>query len=133
LRERGTLVVHADVTDRYGGYGITALAMCTPAGRAAVDLDTFLMSCRVMGRGVERAFLATILDRLKAVGVKRIRARYLPTAKNMPAREFLPSMGFAVSGATPDGGYDAVLDLDATNRQDSPPPATISVHTRFLV
>ncbi len=86
-------VFFADVTDKFGAYGITIMAIAIKEGSNA-RLDSFLMSCRVMGRGVEQKFFNFILDELKAKGVKELKAVFIPSPKNDPAKDFLPSMGF---------------------------------------
>ena len=57
------------------------------------------MSCRVIGRMAESAFLAASLKLLASEGITDVTADYLPSAKNDLVREFLPQHGF-----TPDGG-----------------------------
>ena len=57
-------------------------------------IDTFLLSCRVMGRGVENAILSEILKDAKDNGVNEIKAEFIPTEKNKPAENFLSDFGF---------------------------------------
>ena len=52
------------------------------------------MSCRVIGREIERAFLGELLRELARRGVGRVRGDYMPTAKNGMVREFYASCGF---------------------------------------
>jgi hypothetical protein len=68
-------------------------------------VDTLLMSCRVIGRGAETAFLQTILDECAKRGVQRIRAQYLPTRKNGLVKDYWPRHEFAES----DGWFHADL------------------------
>lgn len=96
---QGAKVIAADVSDKFGAYGITILAIVTKAGTKAT-LDTYLMSCRILGRGVEQTFMDTLIRSLHAEGVTTLEAEFIPTAKNMPAKEFLPSIGFAPVGGT---------------------------------
>jgi FkbH-like protein len=97
--EQADVVATGEVTDTFGSYGIVLLAIITCKGTTA-DLDTFLMSCRVMGRGVESVFLDALMSELERRGVKEIRARFLPTAKNAPARSFLPGEGFVETASS---------------------------------
>ena len=87
------------VRDRFGDYGLTGYALLRGLPDAPV-LDTFLMSCRVLGRGVETSLLARILFDLEG---RRLRARFIPSSKNGVAQEFLPSHGFREVG---DGEYE---------------------------
>jgi FkbH-like protein len=74
------LVLSARVTDIYGDNGITGVCIATLEGDEAY-IDTFLLSCRVMGRNVEYAFLSKVVDLLRSRGVKTIRARYVRTQR----------------------------------------------------
>jgi len=57
-------------------------------------LDTFLMSCRVMGRKVETALLKGVINRARRAGATSLFGAFIPTAKNSPAKSFLPDHGF---------------------------------------
>src|SRR5262249_16191429 len=83
-----------DGSDRFGGYGLTGVPMRVVKDAESVELDTFLMSCRVLGRGVETAILSVVAEEAKRIGARRIAARFVPTAKNAPAKEFLPAHHF---------------------------------------
>lgn len=58
------------------------------------EIETFLMSCRVIGREVENAFLGVVLGQLEHKGVNRVTGRYLPTAKNGLVCDFYAKHGF---------------------------------------
>jgi predicted enzyme involved in methoxymalonyl-ACP biosynthesis len=53
------------------------------------------MSCRVIGRGLESAFIDTLLAFLKAKGYEYLTAQYITTPKNLQAADFYDRMGFA--------------------------------------
>ena len=57
-------------------------------------LDTFLLSCRVMGREIEKGILNYIINEAKKNCVKTIKSQYIPTEKNIPIQNFLPECGF---------------------------------------
>jgi hypothetical protein len=78
------------------------LALFELSEPAVAELDTFLMSCRVIGRKAESAFLNALLKRLAATGIREVLADYLPTPKNGLVTTFLPDHGFAVG---PDGRF----------------------------
>lgn len=98
-------ILTAHVRDRFGDYGLVGLAITREDadGESAV-LDTFLMSCRVLGRGVEHAFLAAVARELGEAGVSELVAPYVPSERNTPVRRFFGSVlgGFAEPGE--DGG-----------------------------
>lgn len=98
--KRGDLVMTGEVSDTFGAYGVVLLGVATLKKKEAT-LDTFLMSCRVMGRGVEEAFFEHIMRLLHAHGVEAVRASFIPTPKNDPISNFLPD-----TGSTPLGRVD---------------------------
>lgn len=75
------------ISDRFGDYGLTGLAGLKRNGPHARITD-FLLSCRVMGRGIEEAMLHVLVEYARTTGVREIEARYLPTARNRPCLEF---------------------------------------------
>jgi FkbH-like protein len=81
-------VFHGYVTDRFGEHGITNLAI-VKIGGDVWNIEHFLMSCRVIGRGIEDAFLSAIADSARKTGANRISIVFVPSEKNAPAREFL--------------------------------------------
>jgi FkbH-like protein len=88
------LVAHFTLADRFGNSGVVGLAIFERESAGTARLDTFLMSCRVIGRSAESAFLECLLATLAASGVVQVRAEYLPTAKNVLVKDFLSSHGF---------------------------------------
>jgi FkbH-like protein len=82
-------------SDRIGDSGISGAAFVqVDAATATARLDTFLVSCRVLGRGIESAFLAGVCSDLQAGGIATLVADYVPSDKNGMARDFLPNHGF---------------------------------------
>jgi FkbH-like protein len=92
------LVAHFSLSDVFGDNGIVGLALIRLPGEGVAELDTFLMSCRVIGRKAETAFLDALLRTLRDRGIERMRAQYLPTAKNKLVENFLPEHGFVPAG-----------------------------------
>ena len=82
-----------ELEDRFGSYGKIILAIVKRENGKAM-IDTFLMSCRVMGRNVERDFLAHIEKALFEEGITEIEAEYIPTAKNSVVRDFWLEQGY---------------------------------------
>jgi FkbH-like protein len=85
------------VADRFGDSGITGLAILRLDGDDAV-VDTFLLSCRVLGRRIEDAFLAYLGDRALARGVATLVGLFEATAKNGQVASFYPDRGFLAAG-----------------------------------
>ena len=82
----GSLVV--DVKDRFGEYGIVGL-MIYECLNGALRVETMLLSCRALGRGVERRMIAHLGRIARSRGLERLEVEFLPTGKNKPARDFL--------------------------------------------
>ncbi len=81
------------VSDKFGDHGIVIAATVAIDGEEAV-VRSLLMSCRVIGREIERAFLGELLQELTRRGVARVRGDYVPTTKNGMVRDFYASCGF---------------------------------------
>jgi FkbH-like protein len=76
------------VADKFGDHGLCGIGSLVQKGSHAQLLD-FLLSCRVMGRGVEETMLCTIAQKAKSLGCGELRAEYLATAKNQPVEKWL--------------------------------------------
>lgn len=92
-------VYAARVADRFGDYGLTGLVILNRLGEGEWNLDTFLMSCRVLGRGVETALMAVVAEDAKRRGAQRLYGQYLKTDRNAPTESLLPSHGFVSNGS----------------------------------
>jgi FkbH-like protein len=88
------LVAHFSLSDTFGDSGVVGLAVVRKLGGGMAEFDTFLMSCRVIGRRAETAFLEAVLKRLASEGITELVADFLPTSKNAPASGFLADSGF---------------------------------------
>jgi FkbH-like protein len=96
------------LTDRFGDSGVTGLAILSFVGEDA-EIDTFLLSCRVLGRRVEDALLAFLAGRAADRGARRLIGRYVATAKNGQAATLYPDRGFRAAG---DGEFHLYLSED---------------------
>jgi len=93
------------VLDRFGDYGLVGVVIYERAADR-YKVDTFLLSCRVLGRGVEHTVVADLGRRALADEKRLVEFAYTPTTKNAPAREFITSLGAPDGnkrGASPDG------------------------------
>ena len=101
------------LTDIFGDNGMISVIICRPFGDEAWDVDTWLMSCRVLGRKVEQAVLQEILRAARRDGVRRIRGHYLPTERNQLVEEHYAKLGFSLLEQLPGGGTAWILDVDS--------------------
>lgn len=98
LNKNGDIItVH--IADKYGDQGLISVLILTYEGDKA-EIDTFLMSCRVMGRNAENEIVARIKGVLKKRGINTVRASYLKTAKNAPVESLFEKLGFTLIADT---------------------------------
>jgi FkbH-like protein len=85
--------------DKFGDNGITGVYIVKKnTADKEWTIDTFLLSCRVLGRGIEDAMMGYILNQAREEGVANVRAQYIPTKKNKPCEQLLPNFGFKKEG-----------------------------------
>ena len=98
------------LVDKFGDNGIVTVVEGEQQGDA-LDLRLWLMSCRVLKRGMEDAMMDTLVAEAAARGVKTIVGHYYPTAKNAMVREFYAQFGFAKVTEDADGNTEWRLDV----------------------
>jgi FkbH-like protein len=82
------------VSDKFGDNGITGVYIIDKKNDDEWIIDTFLLSCRIMGRGVEDTMLSQIIKKAKSEGVKTVKGKFISTNKNKPAENFYSKHGF---------------------------------------
>ena len=82
------------VSDRFGDYGLTG-ALVIDRGAKEWQISGFLLSCRVLGRGVEHEIVKRLADEMAAVGAETLVIKFAASARNQPARLFLDSLATA--------------------------------------
>jgi len=107
------------LADRFGDNGMISVIIFDKAANEWTA-DTWLMSCRVLGRRVEDAALATIATAARAAGAKRLIGHYLPTAKNAMVANHYERLGFTLVDAADDGATTWALDLATYAAPDLP-------------
>lgn len=83
------------VCDKFGNAGLTGVLIIKWRDSVAV-IDSFLMSCRVIGRGIELSFWNEIREHVVAKGCKTLYAEFLPTAKNSQVTDFYERLGMSL-------------------------------------
>lgn len=86
-------VMSFSAADKFGSYGIIGVVIIK-ISEAVCDLDSLLLSCRAMGKGIEDVMIWKVSDLAQKAGVDTIKATYVSTKKNVPIKEFLPDKGF---------------------------------------
>jgi FkbH-like protein len=98
------------LADRFGDNGMISVIIFDKASDEW-SCDTWLMSCRVLGRRVEELVLATVAEAAQSAGAKRLKGTYIPTNKNGLVLEHFSKLGFTRTGEFPDGATTWALDL----------------------
>lgn len=113
LGQAGAVGLTLRVKDRFGDYGLVSVIIAVPdsARPGAMRIDTWLMSCRVIGRGVEEFFFNALLARAAKTGCKKLIGEFIPTAKNAVVKDLYDRLGFAKLTTSSDGATTHKLDL----------------------
>ena len=90
--DRKYTVMSVTVSDRFGDYGLVGLMLCE-LGRDALIVESFMLSCRVLGKGVEHQMLAALGRVARAANLRHVQVPFVATAKNKPVLEFLNNVG----------------------------------------
>lgn len=93
----------AGVKDKFGDNGITIAGIIQPVNDEEAYIDSYLLSCRILGREIEIAVLRYIFNLLHQKGIKQIKAAYIPTKKNILAADFYDKAGFTLNRTDADG------------------------------
>jgi FkbH-like protein len=114
-------VIHLQLRlqDAFGDNGMISVLICRLVDQTTAEIDTWLMSCRVLGRGVEEAALNLLVEGARAMGATRLVGRYIPTAKNSMVSEHYQKLGFAPVDAALDGGA-TLWELDLASFAERP-------------
>ncbi len=90
--------IQARLEDIFGDNGMISAVICRQAG-ASWEIDTWIMSCRVLGRRVEEALLQYLVQQARLRGISEIIGRYIPTARNGLVRDHYAGLGFIQTGS----------------------------------
>jgi FkbH-like protein len=110
------ITLHMRLIDRYGDNGIIAIIIAEPEPESehVLRINSWLMSCRVLGRGVENAALALLVEQAKTLGIKTLIGEYIPTEKNAMVADHYSKLGFTQVESQLDDGHTLwALDIDS--------------------
>lgn len=91
LAQEGKKCLCVEVKDRFGDYGLVGAVILEPTSEALI-IESFMLSCRVLGRGVEHAMMREVARLAAEMGRDQIFADFAPSKKNLPARQFLDTL-----------------------------------------
>lgn len=117
----GAVLLTLRLSDSFGDNGIISIIAALPAqgGDGEWVIDTWLMSCRVLGRGVEQAALQVLVEQARKAGATRLVGHYLPTAKNGMVATHYQKLGFTPRSRD-ESGSEWVLELEDFKPGDVP-------------
>ena len=112
MRDPDALTLQLRLTDVHGDNGMIGVVLGRRTESNALEIDTWLMSCRVLGRGVEEATLNILSERAAEMGCTRLLGQYKPTAKNGMVSEHYGRLGFELAETSEDGSTRWELPLE---------------------
>ncbi len=119
MRDDNTLfTLQVRLRDRFGDNGMISVIICRPVDHIW-EIDTWLMSCRVLGRRVEEAVLAEVVRNARKAGIQALRGRYRPTDRNQLVVDHYKNLGFE-SAETDEEDRLWHLDLENFQSKDIP-------------
>ena len=102
-RDQEVFTLQVRLADIFGDNGMISVVICRPAEAGVWEIDTWLMSCRVLGRKVEHMVLREILEHARAAGVKKVNGTYCPTDRNRLVIDHYAKLGFRKVGEEESG------------------------------
>lgn len=112
LEPGNTLALQLRLVDKFGDHGVIGVVIARPAEADVLDIETWLMSCRVFGRGVEDATANLLVREAKKRGGQYLVGHYRPTQKNRMVKDHYLALGFKNTGRQQDDGTDWCLALE---------------------
>src|SRR5262249_2685562 len=110
------------LTDRFGDNGLVSVMILRKGDEPGVlDVDTWVMSCRVFGRRLENEAMSIAVEAARSRGIRTLRADYIPTERNGVVSGLFESLGFAPAGGGAGGSTRWALDTGG----DGAPPAVM--------
>ena len=116
---QGAKIFCVGVSDKFGDSGITGTCIATIDNkRKTAVIDSFLLSCRILGKNIEHEFLKYVLNQLKNQDCQRVEASYVPSSKNKQTCDFYDKNGFQLLEITAEGTkkyFCSTNEIDTTN------------------
>jgi len=105
------------LVDKFSDAGLVVVIICEVIDPESWEIDTWLMSCRVLGRKLEEAMLKLLADQARSQGMKRLVGRYIPSKKNGMVKEHYKKLGFELAESLDNG--ESIWNLDLEKFDDS--------------
>ena len=101
--DKNAFALQVRLVDKFGDNGMISVAICRLSAPGAWDIDTWLMSCRVLGRQVEHMVLRELMLQGRRLGITRLTGAWYPTDKNGIVRDHYAKLGFTKTMEREDG------------------------------
>ena len=108
------------LADIFGDNGMISVVICRPEEPGVWEIDTWLMSCRVLGRKVEHMVLREILEHACAAGVHKLAGTYRPTERNKLVIDHYAKLGFTKVGEDEFGLTRWELPVEGSEPEGAP-------------
>jgi FkbH-like protein len=122
-QESSTFTLQVRLADAFGDNGMICVVICRQAAPATWEFDTWLMSCRVLGRKVEQAVLFEVVAAARARDIARLIGVYRPTPRNQLVEDHYAKLGFSRQADAADGA--TVWALDVATAEIAPVPMRV--------
>ena len=109
-RDNNYIEIYGKLEDKFGDNGVVSVVIGEKQGEE-LDIDLWIMSCRVLKRDMEFAMMDTLVKKARADGIKTIKGFYYPTAKNMMVKDFYNLHGFNKTEEDDNGNTTWILDI----------------------
>lgn len=104
------ITLYGKLADKFGDNGVVSVVIGHVQGEE-LDIILWLMSCRVLKRGMEFAMMDKLAEKAASIGIKRINGYYFPTAKNGMVKDFYDKQGFTKLSEDNNGNKKYTLDI----------------------
>ena len=93
-KSKSHYTLNFSLKDKFGDYGLISIIILKKQENNSFFIDTWIMSCRVLKRGVEKFVLNCIIELAKKLKINQIIGEYLPTNKNNLVKDHYKNLGF---------------------------------------
>ena len=111
IKNQNSIINCLSVKDRFGDNGITVASVINIKDKIAY-IDSFLLSCRILGRGIENAYLSFLLNKLYKIGIKKVESKYIPSKRNIQTSEFYDNNKFVLVKTEQSGEKHYSIELN---------------------
>jgi FkbH-like protein len=114
------LTLQVRLNDTFGDNGMISVVICRTDGRDKWEIDTWLMSCRVLSRRVESAVLQELLAEARRAGIRKLIGKFIPTERNRIAEQHYAKLGFVEVERLPEGSSIWELEVASAPVENLP-------------